>query len=130
MRVASSRRMTPQELRARFERFADDVIGLCTGTSSDPLRLQLLLQLQRAATSAASNYRAACRAQSRPAFVAKVSIALEEADEATGWLQRLSVQRIGERAAIEQLLREANELSAILTASRRTAQSTRDPRGG
>ena len=129
MWLASMELMTPQELRARIERFADDVIGLCTGTNSDPLRLQLLLQLQRAATSAASNSRAACRAQSRPAFVAKLSIALEEADEAAGWLQRLSVQRIGERAAVDRLLREANELSAILNASRRTAQAKRDTHG-
>lgn len=121
--------MTPQDLRARIERFADEVISLCTATASDPLRLQLLLQLQRAATSVASNYRAACRAQSRPALVAKLSIALEEADEATGWLQRLSVQRIGERVAVERLLREANELSAIINASRRTAQKTRDAHG-
>ena len=45
------------------------------------------MQLQAAATSAASNYRACCRAQTRPGFVAKLSIALEEADEAVGWLE-------------------------------------------
>jgi four helix bundle protein len=118
--------MNPQQLRARLERFADDVITLCRWVPADPLQLQLLLQLQGAATSAAANYRAACRAQSRPAFVAKLSIALEEADEAEGWLRRLSHQGIGERSAVERLLSEANELCAILNASRLTARGGRN----
>jgi four helix bundle protein len=117
--------MTPQELRNRFDRFADDVIALCRKTGSDPLTLRLLIQLQDAATSAASNYRAACRAQSKAVFVAKLSIALEEADESVGWLQRLSNQGIGHAETVERLFGEARELSAILNASRETAQGRR-----
>jgi four helix bundle protein len=112
--------MTPQELRGRIERFADDVITFCGEPAADVRRLQMLLQLQRAATSAAANYRAACRAQTRPAFVAKLSIALEEADEAEGWLRRLSHQR-PKPDMTDRLLKEANEITAILNASRRTA---------
>jgi four helix bundle protein len=125
MRLANTVGVTPQELRARIERFADDVIAFCAEAGGDPLRMQLLLQLQSAATSAAANYRAACRAQSRPAFVAKLSIALEEADEAEGWLRRLSHLGSGNKATIERLLKEANELSAILNASRLTARGRR-----
>ena len=117
--------MTPQELRARIERFADAVITLCHDTPADALTLPLLQQLQAAATSAASNYRAACRAQTRAAFLAKLSIALEEADEATGWLERLANHRIGRRELVEPLLKEGNEISAILNASRRTASDNR-----
>jgi four helix bundle protein len=113
--------MTPQELRARIERFADEVITLCGEAPADALRLQLLLQLQRAATSTAANYRAACRAQSRPTFIAKLSIALEEADEAEGWLRRLAHQRQDQGEVVNRLLKEANEITAILNASRRTA---------
>lgn len=114
--------MTPSELRARIQRFADEVIGLCRSVPPDPLTQQLLLQLQDAATSTCANYRAACLAQSRPAFVAKLSIAVEEVDEAVGWLEHLSVQSIGPRSTVTRLLAEANELSKILCASRRTAQ--------
>gem|GEM_PF-386306 len=117
--------MTPQELRNRIDRFGDDVITFCRKTSSDPLSLRLLIQLQDAATSTASNYRAACRAQSKAVFVAKLSIALEEADESVGWLQHLSHQGIGHADTVERLLGEAGEISAILNASRETAQGRR-----
>lgn len=117
--------MTPQELRNRIDRYADDVITLCRGVASDPLALRLLLQLQDSATSAAADYRAACRAQSKAGFIAKLSIALEESDESVGWLQRLSHQRIGSPDTVERLLQEASEISAILNASRQTAEGKR-----
>lgn len=117
--------MTPHELRARIDRFADDVITLCRSTASDPLCVRLLIQLQDSATSAAANYRAACRGQSKAAFVAKLSIALEEADESVGWLQRLSNQRIGDPETVGSLLQEAGEIAAILSASRQTAEGRR-----
>ena len=83
--------MTPQELRDRTHRFSVDIINFCRGElPADTLKLRILTQLQDAGTSTASNYRAACRAQSRAAFVAKLSIALEEADECVGWLDNLA----------------------------------------
>ena len=117
--------VTPQELRSRFDRFADDVIRLCRAEARDPLRLRLLVQLQDAATSAAANYRPACRAQSKPAFIAKLSVVLEETDEALGWLQRLSNGGIGEGGTTDALLQEAGELAAIINASRETARGRR-----
>jgi four helix bundle protein len=117
--------MTPQELRARIDRFADQVITFCRIGPADSLTLRLLTQLQDAATSVASNYTAACRAQSKAAFVAKLSIALEEADESVGWLQRLSNHAIGDRETVARLLQEACEISAILNASRQTATGRR-----
>lgn len=114
--------MTPQELRGRLDRFADGVIGLCRGVVADLLSSRLLIQLQDAATSAAANYAGACRAQTRAGFVAKLSVALEECDEARGWLRHLASHRIGDEQTVSALLQEATELTAILAASRRTAQ--------
>ncbi len=105
-----------------MDQFSDGVIRLCRTIPTHPLTTPILVQLQNAATSAASNYRAACRAQTRPGFVAKLSIALEESDEAVGWLQRLSNHAIGPRDTVADLLQEGGELAAILAASRRTAQ--------
>ena len=87
----------------------------------DALMMRLLTQLQDAATSAASNYHAACRAQSRAQFVAKLSIALEEADECVGWLHKLAAAKLAPASELEPLQQEAGELTAILAASRRTA---------
>jgi len=99
--------MTPQEMRDRTDRFSVAVITFCRGKlPCDTLLLRLLGQLQDAATSVASNYHAACRAQSRAQFVAKLSIAVEEAD-------------------LAPLQQEASELLAILAASRKTASGRR-----
>jgi len=118
--------MTPQELRDRTDRFSVDIIVFCRSLlPADPLTLRLIGQLQDSGTSMASNYHAACRAQSRAQFVAKLSIAVEEADECVGWLHKLVTARIvpGERLA--SLQQEASELLAILSASRKTASGRR-----
>jgi four helix bundle protein len=57
--------------------------------------------------------------------VSKLSIALEEADEAAGWLQRLANNRLGSATDVARLLHEAGEISAILNASRETATGRR-----
>lgn len=85
-------------------------------------------QIVRSATSAAANYRSACRAQSPHAFVAKLSIAIEEADETLLWL-KLAV-RVGLASAAETspLAKEADEIVRILVASRKTMRARLDKR--
>ena len=51
-------------------------------------------QLIRSSASAAANYRAACRGRSRPEFVAKLGLALEEADESLFWLEFIVATRV------------------------------------
>jgi four helix bundle protein len=79
-------------------------------------------QLVRSATSTAANYRSACRAQSPQAFVAKLSIALEEADEVLLWLRLLVRVGLVEREIARPLLDEADQLVRIFSASRKTMQ--------
>ena len=62
-----------------------------------------------------------CRARSRAECVARIGVALEEADESGFWLEIIVDGRfLLARAAIE-LLDEANQLSAILAQSSLTA---------
>ena len=118
--------MTPQELRDRTDRFSVDIITFCRSLlPADPLTLRLIGQLQDSGTSMASNYHAACRAQSRAQFVAKLSIAVEEADECVGWLHKLVTARIVPAERLASLQQEASELLAILSASRKTASGRR-----
>jgi four helix bundle protein len=125
---AVSRGMTPQEMRDRTDRFSVAIITFCRGLlPADPLKLRLLVQLQNAGTSLTSNYHAACRARSRAEFVAKLSIAVEEADECVGWLHKLSAAGLARPDALEPLQQEAGELLAILAASRKTASGRRSP---
>jgi len=82
-------------------------------------------QLVRCATSVGANYRAACRAQSRATFAAKLAIVEEEADETLYWLELLCESGRIEAARLQDLIKEADEIVAIVTASRRTAQRGR-----
>jgi four helix bundle protein len=80
-------------------------------------------QLMRAATSVGANYRAACRAKSRPDFIAKMSIVEEEADESLYWLDLLGELSPRPDDNLLFLKREASELVAIAVASKKTARS-------
>jgi four helix bundle protein len=77
-------------------------------------------QLLRCGTSVAANYRAACRARSRAEFVAKLGIVLEEADESAFWLELLIQTGTIKKEKLNNLLNEANQLTAMFSASRRT----------
>jgi len=80
-------------------------------------------QLMRSASSVAANYRAACRARSRAEFVSKLSIVVEEADETVLWLELIMDGGLLPAERIRDLLAEANEITAIMVASRKTASS-------
>jgi four helix bundle protein len=80
-------------------------------------------QLIRCSTSVASNYRAACIAQSKASFISKLSIVIEETDESYFWLEFIFDENLIKRNLVESLLKEADELTAIFIASRKTARS-------
>ncbi len=79
-------------------------------------------QLIRCSTSVASNYRAACLAQSKAGFISKLSIVIEEADESYFWLEFIIDENLLKRNLVEPLLKEAEELTSIFVASRKTAR--------
>jgi four helix bundle protein len=81
-------------------------------------------QIVRSATSVGANYRAACRARSRAEFAAKLGIVAEEADESVYWLELIIEAKLLPDPKVSDLLKEANELTAIFTSARRT--STKD----
>jgi len=62
------------------------------------------------------------RAQSRAETPAKLSIVVEEADEAPYWLELLRESGMLKPERLADLIREADELVAITLASRRTAK--------
>ena len=82
--------MTEEHFKERTKQFALRVIRLVEalprGRTADVIGKQLL----RAGTSVGANYRAACRARSGAAMVAKLSIVEEEADECIFWLELLA----------------------------------------
>jgi four helix bundle protein len=78
-------------------------------------------QIARAGTSAAANYRAACKARSRAEFIAKIGVAEEEADEVQFWLELMCEDNMLPASRLADLQQEARELIAIFAASRKSA---------
>jgi four helix bundle protein len=116
--------MTPEELKQRTKAFALQIIKLVDAMPRSLADQIIGRRLLRSATSVGANYRAACRAQSRPEFAAKVSIVVEEADETLYWLELLGESGLMMPERLAGLVNEANELVAIATASRKTAKGS------
>jgi len=79
-------------------------------------------QVLRSGTSVGANYRAACRARSTAEFIAKLGIVIEEADESAFWLELIIESGMYKKEAIEPLLKETNEIVAIMVSSSNTAR--------
>jgi four helix bundle protein len=114
--------MRGEDLKARTRTFALRVLRLVEslprGRTADVIGKQLI----RSATSAGSNYRAACRARSPAEFVAKMGIVEEEADESLYWMELLVQSELVDEHGLADLMKETNELVSITVASIRTAR--------
>ena len=113
--------MNADELKIRTKDFALRVIKLVSELPKTVEGRAIANQIVRSGTSVTANYRATCRARSRTEFVAKVGIVLEEADETLLWLELIVAAKLLPRRRVEPLLKEADELVAIMAASRKSA---------
>jgi four helix bundle protein len=120
--IGNGEPMTPRELQIRTKAFALRVITLVDTLPRSTAGQIIGRQLLRSATSVGANYRAACRAQSRAEFAAKLSVVLEEADETLYWLELLQESTLIKAERLTELMKEANELVAISVAARKTAK--------
>ncbi|MBI3189663.1 MAG: four helix bundle protein [Ignavibacteriales bacterium] len=114
--------MTKEELKARTKKFALNIIMLSEQLPRNRAADVLIKQLLQSSTSVGANYRAACRSRSTADFISKITIVEEEADESMYWLELISESHFVSKEKIEPLWKEANELTAIFTASGRTAK--------
>jgi len=114
--------ITSEQLKERTKQFALRVIRLVNALPRSRVADVIGRQLLRSATSVGANYRAACRARSRAEFVAKLGIVEEEIDESAYWLELLIEAGIVPSARLADLVQEADELTAIIVASRKTAR--------
>ena len=113
------------DLKLRTKDFALQIIRTLQPIPFSTTTSILSRQLIRSATSVGANYRSALRAKSKADFIAKLAIAQEEADECCYWLDILIELKITNPEESKKLLQEANELTAILTASSKTAKANR-----
>lgn len=116
--------MDKRELQNRTKQFALSILKLINVLPRTAAGRVISSQLVRAATSVGANYRSACRARSRAEFAAKLGIAVEEADESLYWLELVREGELVPENQLSLLLKEADELTAILASGRRSATNT------
>ena len=115
--------MSSDELKERTKTFAIRIIKLCQALPQRGAGDVISRQLLRSGTSIGANYRAACRGRSRSEFIAKLGIVVEEADETVYWLELLASAEIVPAARLREIRKEADELTAIFTAARKTSRT-------
>jgi four helix bundle protein len=115
-------------LQERTHTFFVRVVRLCEQLPQNIRTQRIQEQLVDSAGGTDSNYGSACRARSKAEFIAKMGTAVEEADESLRWLRALLALNCGDKEETQELIREADELTAIFVASRKTAERRLDER--
>ena len=109
-------------LRRRIADFALAVLRFVRSLPRDVATDSIIRQVARSASGIAGNYRAACSARSTADFIAKLALALEEADETDQWLWMAQQLQLGRPRDLARLAAEGKQLQAILSASLSTAR--------
>jgi four helix bundle protein len=78
-------------------------------------------QIIGSSSSAASNYRAACRGKSKEDFIYKLKIVEEELDETLFFYEMLAEFNSSFRLELREMFKECNELLSIIVSSINTA---------
>jgi four helix bundle protein len=109
--------MQKAELLSRTKTFSLRILKLVDHLPRTAGRRAIANQLVRSRTSVGANYRARSRAE----FSAKLGVVAEECDETVYWLELISDGDLLPEPRLTELLKEANELTAIFTSARRTS---------
>ena len=113
-------------LQLRTKKFHIDIIKLCHDFPKTAAGFEIAKQIIRSAGSVGSNYRASSRAKSKRDFIYKIQIVIEEADESQYWLEVIEEAQIKPGNETKRLIKEANELTAIFTATNKTAKANQN----
>ena len=114
--------MNEEQLKKRTKEFAKNIIHLCRNLPNNREGRLIGDQMFRSGTSVAANYRAACRGRSKAEFVSKLAIVEEEADETMFWLEVIKEMGIYKEPVVEDLIKESDEIVAIIVSSIRTVK--------
>ena len=113
--------MNAEELKKRTKKFSLRVLKLLGALPTNVQGRAIGSQLMRSGTSVGANYRAACRGRSRREFIAKIGVVEEEADESAFWMELIIEGEMVKERLVSPLLKEAQELVAIMARSRKSA---------
>ena len=114
--------MAIHDLEDRLVQFSTSVCQLGQRLPRTPAGQHASLQLIRSSTSTFANYGEVQAAESRRDFIHKLRICLKELRETRTWLKFIRKMDLASGASLEAVMRECEELLAILATSIRTAQ--------
>ena len=100
--------------------FAIDVVNLCESLKG---KNSLTNQLLRSGTSIGANIREAQYAHGKADFIAKLQIALKEANETGKWLEMLLKTEYIDEATYKSIDKTCSTIRILLIASIKTAKS-------
>lgn len=112
-------------LRERTFSYALRIIAFCRQLPNRWDAREASRQLLRAGMGTVSNYWSACRGRSGAEFISRLGVAEDEAAESVLWLMLIAQSGIRDDAEARSLLAEAREITAILSASHKTAKENR-----
>jgi len=114
-----------QQLKYRAYKFSVKIVKFISKFSNKRIFWSISDQLIRSATSIGANIIEAQAASSKRDFIRFYEIALKSANETKYWLALLRDATDVDKKEINQLLKEANEISKILGASLLTLKGKR-----
>jgi len=117
--------MNREEMKARTKAYADRIVKLCAALPDDWIARVLGRQLLRSGTSVGANCRAVCRAKLNVDFINKLRIVEEECDESLFWIELLLDNEFVKASLLQNLMKEADEILAIVVSSAKTARCSR-----
>jgi four helix bundle protein len=112
-----------QDLKSRTKGFALRIIRLYSSMPKTTEAQVIGKQLLRSGTSVGAHYREASRARSNAEFISKIEGGLQELEESAYWMELLVESAIIRRNLLADLIKEADELTAILVTCVKNAKS-------
>lgn len=113
--------MDKNELKKRTKKLAVNTGWLCLKLPFNAVNKEYVSQVVRSSSSGGANYRAACRAKSKPDFINKLRIVEEELDESMYFFELLAEFNPTFKDELRDLYKEANELLSIVITSINTS---------
>ena len=111
-------------IESKSFQFAVRIVKLCRPLRDNRHETVLSRQLLRSGTSIGANVAEAQQAQSRPDFVAKLSISLKEAVETNYWLRLLKATDDLSESEYNSIITDCIELEKMLTSIVKTTKSS------
>jgi four helix bundle protein len=116
-----------EAMRKRTTAYALGIVRMYAALPKTAIANVLGNQALRSGTSVGAQYREACRARSDAEVISKLESVLQELDETDYWLGLLVESETIERDRLEGLIKETDEITAMLVTSVKRIKDRRKP---